>query len=133
MSQIDSQSLEIKFKNQMVTQVTKEQQMQYFKEEYGSIAEIFMKWRDSTVDDFGRHLFPMENLEKMMKFYQKDKLQPKISMLLQILGRCSEEDIAVLMGELKKDELRIQAAGKINKVRQNQTENKATASSINKP
>jgi hypothetical protein len=114
----------------MLKQVTKEEQLQYFKEEYGSIAEIFMNWRDSKVDDFGRHLFPIDNLEKMMKFYQKDKLQPKISMLLQILGRCSEEDVAVLMGELKKDELRIQAASNIHKVRESTIDKKSTAATV---
>jgi hypothetical protein len=132
MSQENSQTLEIKFKSPMLKQVTKAEQDQYFQEEYGSIAKIFIKWRDTKVDDFGRHLCPVENLEKMMKFYQKEKLQPKIGMLLQILGRCGEEDIATLLTELKKDDLRIQAFGNIGKMRESQVVSKST-NALNKP
>ena len=119
MSQINAQSLEIKFKNSMLN--TKEEQEKYFSEEYGSVAKIFVNWRESRTDDFGRHLFPLENLEKMMRFYQKDKLQPKISMLLQILGRCSEEDIGLLMKDLKKYEAANQMASKLDKMRDTQS------------
>lgn len=120
MSYENNQSLEIKFKPPMLKQVTKEQQNNYFEEKYGSIAPIFINWRNSKVDDFGRHIFPIENLEKMMNFYQKDKLQPKIGMLLQILGRCSAEDIEELMQGLKKNEINNQVAGNIGKLRENQ-------------
>ncbi len=114
------QSLEIKF-NSMSKPKTKEEQEKYFEEEYGSIAKVFMKWRDSKVDDFGRHLFPLDNLEKMIKFYKKDKLQPKIGMLLQILGRCSEEDIGDLMTNLKKHDTAMQMANNLSKMRDTQS------------
>lgn len=118
MSQLNAPSLEIKFKNSMLN--TKEEQEKYFSEEFGSVAKIFVNWRESRTDDFGRHLFPLENLEKMMRFYQNDKLQPKISMLLQILGRCSEEDIGLLLKDLKKHEATNQVASNIDKMRDNQ-------------
>jgi len=132
MSQLSTKSLEIQFKSSMSKQKTIEEQEKYFEEEYGSIAKVFVKWRESQVDDFGRHRFPIDNLEKMMKFYNKDKLQPKIGMLLQVFARCGSEEIEVLMADLKKNELSNQAVGNIGKFREIQENNKSV-NSLSKP